>query len=232
MHMAKRQKPSSPPRFRVGDKVRVKPGVRDPDFPDIPLGGWVGAIEEIENSRGACSLLIAWNQETLAAIHPAFHKRCERDGLEYERSWLAEEDLEPYAGEPLCIEQPTEIKTPALSPGNQDDRIRLILGLTGDDPLPEVDQEMLVKYRDYLNKHLSFPFAAKHCPEDDPESDITVTCLPDPDDYDCDEFYGLFCEARLGGQHITVPLGDIEVKKAKPNYQLVDDYLYWFWNYR
>ena len=30
---------SGPPRFQVGNKVRVKYGVIDPDFPDIPLGG-------------------------------------------------------------------------------------------------------------------------------------------------------------------------------------------------
>jgi hypothetical protein len=28
---------SGPPRFQVGNKVRVKYGVIDPDFPDIPL---------------------------------------------------------------------------------------------------------------------------------------------------------------------------------------------------
>lgn len=28
-----------PPRFEVGAKVRVKPGVPDPNYADIPLGG-------------------------------------------------------------------------------------------------------------------------------------------------------------------------------------------------
>lgn len=230
--MAKRQKPSSRPRFNAGDKVRVKPGVQDPDFPDIPIGGWVGTIEEARSEKNKGFYVVAWTRETLVALHPIYRKRCERDGLDYEHYNLTDDELEPYAGEPLLIEQPTEIRTPSLSLGNQDDRIRLILGLTGDDPVPEVDQEVLAKYWDYLNKHLSLPFAARHCPEDGPDNDITVTCLPDPDDYDCDEFYGLFCEARLGRRQITVPLGEIEVKKGKPNYQLVDDYLYWFWNYR
>ena len=35
---------SGSPRFRVGDKVRVKYGVIDPDFSDIPLGGWSGTV--------------------------------------------------------------------------------------------------------------------------------------------------------------------------------------------
>ena len=40
--MAHTKKGSVIPRFQVGDKVRVKYGVIDPDFPDIPLGGWTG----------------------------------------------------------------------------------------------------------------------------------------------------------------------------------------------
>ncbi len=31
---------------------------------------------------------------------------------------------------------------------------------------------------------------------------------------------------------LTLPLGELEVKKGKPNRQLVEAYCYWFWNYR
>ncbi len=115
-----------------------------------------------------------------------------------------------------------------MSPDNQDGRIRVILGLTGNDPLPDGDQETLEKDRDYLSHHLLLPFAARHRREDGPDNDITVTCLPDPDDCDCDEFSGLFCEGRLGRRKITVSLGEMEVQKGKPHYQPVEDYLYWF----
>ena len=45
--MARTKKGSPHSRFQVGDKVRVKPGVSDPDYPDMPLGGWSGTITEI-----------------------------------------------------------------------------------------------------------------------------------------------------------------------------------------
>ena len=35
----------------MGDKVRVKYGVIDADFPDIPLGGWTGTVTEVEHAR-------------------------------------------------------------------------------------------------------------------------------------------------------------------------------------
>jgi hypothetical protein len=43
--MARTKSVSVPPRFEPGAKVRVKHGVRDPDFPDIPLGGWAGTVQ-------------------------------------------------------------------------------------------------------------------------------------------------------------------------------------------
>ena len=74
-------------------------------------------------------------------IHPIYHKRCERDGLDFETMGLGEEDLELDDGTPVPIEQPTEIKTPPLSEKDQDDRVRMAFGLTHDDPLPEISLE-------------------------------------------------------------------------------------------
>ena len=230
--MARRKNVPRETRFHVGDMVRVRTGTRDPDYPDIPMGGWVGMIREVEGGGDPAHYCIAWSPETLASIHPVFRKRCDRDGLDCEQAYLAEDDLEPYGGESLSIEQPAAIDTPALSPDNQDDRIRMILGLTGDDPVPDVDESMLVMYWDHLRRHLSLPFEARHCPEDGPENDVSVIALPDPDEHDCDEFYGLLCEARLGRRQITIPLGEIEVTKRSPNRQLIEDYVYWFWNWR
>lgn len=136
-------KPS--PAFSVGDAVRVKPGVTDPDFPDIPFGGWAGTIADIEDFEPKTYLyLIQLNEHTLTNIHPIYHKRCERDGLDASQVWMLEEDLEPDVGEPAEIEPPTNILTKPLSMDDQDDRIRLVFGLTSDDLLPDVDDESLL----------------------------------------------------------------------------------------
>ena len=99
------QTKKAPAKFAVGDAIRVRPGVVDPDFPDIPLGGWAGKITEVE--EGAPPLyLIRWGQETLRHIHPVYRKRCERDGLDYEEMRLGEEDLEPDAGGQVILNTP------------------------------------------------------------------------------------------------------------------------------
>src|SRR4051794_2615236 len=151
---------SAIPRFEVGDKVRVRQGARDPDFPDIPLGGWSGTIQTVEQIEDQIGYEIRWDRKTLAAMHPVYRKRCERDGLEPERMWLGGAGLELDDGTPVPIEQPTEIRTPPLSEKDRDDRVRMALGLTHDDPLPEISHETLSAYHRYLAANLKFPFTA------------------------------------------------------------------------
>ena len=53
---------------------------------------------------------------------------------------------------PAIIEQPTVIRTRSLDPRDQDDRVRAVFGLTGDDPLPEVGERTLCRYHRHLAK--------------------------------------------------------------------------------
>jgi hypothetical protein len=225
--MARTKGGSVPPRFKLGMKVRVRYGVRDPDFPDIPLGGWAGTVKEVERAKGQATYLIAWDRATLRGMHPVYKKRCERDGLEPETMWLGDEDLEPDDGTPVPIEQPTEIQTSPLSERDQDDRIRMAFGLTHDDPLPEVSRKTLLAYHRYLAANLKFPFRARS--EADGMS-LTVHRLPAPREYDLDEDEGLLCEARDRDGPFPVPLSELD--DAVGNRKLVRDYDYWFWNWR
>src|SRR6516165_7920835 len=189
--MARKSSGSVRSRFKPGDKVRVKYGVRDPDFPDIPLGGWAGTVKEVHQAQGETTVLVAWDRATLRGMHPIYKKRCERDGLELESMWLGDEDLEPDEGTPVAIEQPTSIVTKPLSEKDQDDRVRMALGLTHDDPLPDVNRKHLLAYHRYLTANLKFPFKARY--ETDGTS-LTVHRLLNPKEYDLDEEEGLLCE--------------------------------------
>ena len=226
-----KKKPPFEAKFAVGTQVRVKPGITDPDFSDIPLGGWAGTIREVDQRSDPPTYLIEWNQHTLKHMHPLYHKRCERDGLEVESMWLGEDDIQQDTGEPAVIEQPSEIRTRPLKEKDQDDRVRMALGLTSDDPLTDVEEETLLAYHRYLRAHLSFPLEAKWEPEYGPTSTIKITGLADPEEA-CDEMYGLLCEARVEGRLVEVPLAECEAKKGNPNRQLLKDYSYWFWNHR
>ena len=229
-----RKKTPAPARFAVGDLVRVKPGTTVPGFEDVPLGGWSGTISEADTRSAPPTYLVVWDSHTLANMHPVFRKRCERDDLEIESMCLGEDDLVPHDGSPTVLEQPTAIRLRPLNPKDQDDRVRAALGMTGDDPLPGVSEETLLTFHAYLTKHLTFPFAAKVSAETgflhQRSSAVTVMALLDTDDLE--EEYGLLCAAREGKERLEVPLADVEAKKGGPARQLVEDYAYWFWNWR
>ena len=226
-------KTKSVPRYNVDDEIRVRSGVSDPDYDDLTIGGWAGTIAEAYNVTPP-TFLVRWSKETLKNQSSVYRKRCERDGFHCNEMCLQESDLEPDNGEPIKIEQPTNIVTKPLSMDDQDDRIRSIFELTTDDPLPEADDESLLAYYEYLAAKLSFPFEAKYSFETGPfESQtfsVTVLGLLDPDDFPGAE-YGLFCQARRDGERIELPLTEVEVGKGNPNRRLVEDYSYWFVNW-
>src|SRR5262245_28865787 len=217
-----RNGPRTPARFAVGAQVRVKPGITVPDFEDIPLGGWSGAIREVDQRSAPPTYLIEWDRHTLDHMHPVYRKRCERDGLELESMWLGEADLEPDSGGPAAIEQPTSIVTRPLSQDDQDDRIRAIFGLTRDDPLPPANVENLRRYGRYLRSQLSFPFQAISTVETGPFEEakylITVVGILDADT--CNEEEGVLCEAEQQGESVELPLADLEVPGNPHHHQL------------
>jgi hypothetical protein len=77
--------------FQTGANVRVKYGVIDPDFLDIPLDGWTGTVTEVDHTNAQITYEITWDKKTLSGMHPVYRKRCERDGLALETMWLGEE---------------------------------------------------------------------------------------------------------------------------------------------
>ncbi len=233
-HRMKRHKAPVPARFALGAAVRVRPGTADPDFGDIPLGGWAGTIEEVSRRSRPPTYLVRWNQSTLEQMHPVYRKRCERDGLEFDSMWLAETDLDPDTGAPAPIEQPTQIITRPLRMRNREDRIRAVFGLTSDDTLPPANPATLRHYHAFLTGKLSFPFPARYVVVvSGPRVELTehrveVTGLCDPDDADEDD--GLLCETQEEGQRCEVPVAWLNVPQRHPNRVPIDDYEFWFTN--
>ena len=51
--------------YAVGDKVRVRRGVADPEYPDLPLGGWAGSVAEVDARSSPPMYFVRWSRETL-----------------------------------------------------------------------------------------------------------------------------------------------------------------------
>ena len=93
----------------------------------------------------------------------------------------------------------------------------------------EDDLEIEEAWQNYLEDQLQFPFEAEIV--DDPEplevGDIVkVTAIEGADD-----LYGIIVKARMGRKQYSFPLCLLEpVGKESENYQMVDDYNFWFSN--
>jgi hypothetical protein len=227
--------PQAEPIYAVGAHVRVKHGIRDPNYPDMPLGGWAGTVVERDTISPSPTYLVEWDADTLKHMHPVFRNRCERDGLDETNSWLGEEDLELDAGDPPHMEQPTDIRARALNPTIQEDRIRAIMQLTSDDAWPAINDANLRRYYDYLAANLTLPLAVEYVDPglgfplasrsaQSPPLQI-VELLPPKAGV---RSGGLICAVQLGDQRQELPLSDLEsVRKGQP-WQLLADYAFWF----
>lgn len=70
------------PALSVGDHVRVRPDVRDPDFKNCEIGGWTGRVTGVGKDRGPkTSVTVTWDRRTRLAIPIAIRKRCSDEGL-------------------------------------------------------------------------------------------------------------------------------------------------------
>ncbi len=223
----KRVSPSSA-RFNVGDRVRVRHGIKDEGYPDMPLGGWAGTIDQVRKHK---IYSVHWSRETLANVHPIYKKRCAIDREVLEEYYLSEGDLEPDIGGPLTMEQPTRIAPRPLSTSDQFDRLRMVFGLTSDDFLPAVDEDSLEAYYDHLAERMSLPGEAHDCP---PEKFFnrsmrrTVKVIALDRDFAWNETVGIFCTIQSADKEEVVPLTEVEFRRTDPNRQLVDDFAAWF----
>ena len=218
--------------FKLGTIVRVKPGTTDPDYDDLPIGGWTGTIREIDRTESTV-FLIEWNDETLNQIPAVYRKRSERDGLDIDGMWLGEDHLTLDTGEPAKFDQPSRLVVRPLSMNDQEDRIRAVFGLTSDDPLPDADEESLRAYQEYLETHLSMPFRADYAGDIGPSGlqrlQVKVTGFVDSDALDID--VGIRCQATGPRWHVDAPLLDLESTSSASNRRLIQDYAYWFENF-
>jgi hypothetical protein len=110
--MIRRKAKTSRIGFRIGMRVRVKRHIMDPDYPELPLGGWHGQIIQSQE-RPNRTYLVRWSRETLENIHPVYRERCEADDVCFDQTWLVEGDLEPDPGGPLSLEHPMISRTHA-----------------------------------------------------------------------------------------------------------------------
>lgn len=221
--------------LKIGDSVKVKPGVLDPDTGALSLEGWQGRIVDIRPQEEGKTLIdIEWDSRTLREMPKASIDACEEEGLSWTLMALYAEDLVLTTARdtPDDVKRAREeLETAHIRSytwlGEPGKRIQQILA--GVDPDDEM--EVIERWGEYLEQHLSFPFDAvvDEFQERGPLRDgdkVSVKRISLVDD-----FYGIIVELRRGRKKYDIPLCELAAtNKQSPNAQLIQDYRVWFAN--
>ena len=86
-------------RLTLGDTMRVKDAVMDPDYEGYSIGGWSGEIVAFETWEQTPMALIEWDATTQRErIDPQVRQRAVSQGLSADQMWLHLRDLERVEG--------------------------------------------------------------------------------------------------------------------------------------
>ncbi|MCX7408535.1 MAG: hypothetical protein NTZ32_10670 [Planctomycetales bacterium] len=77
-----------------GTRVRVKPNVASPEFSEVSLAGWTGAVMEVTGKPPAQKIIVEWDGATVAAMPPDYIARCEAQMLYHAMACLGADDIE------------------------------------------------------------------------------------------------------------------------------------------
>lgn len=78
----------------AGTRIRVKPGVMSPEFPEISLAGWSGSVMETSGKPPLLSYIVEWDAQTLSAMPADYRQKCEAQQLLYSLANLPETAVE------------------------------------------------------------------------------------------------------------------------------------------
>jgi hypothetical protein len=216
-------------KFKVGDSVKVKPGINDPDFGG-DISNWQGRIIDIEENDKNTSLLIKWDSYTLQSIPSKQIEHCEEDGLDWSEMYIYTNEVIP-ADQRDTIEEQLEVfdrlsiqyKWSHL--GEQGRRIQSLLEKSDTkDTTGEIEL-----WQAHLNRQLKIPFEAI-VSESEESSPLRVgNKVKVVNIQKVDELYGILAKVTRAKNHYYIPLCDLEtVSNRSKNYQLLNDYTTWF----
>jgi len=104
------------------------------------------------------------------------------------------------------------------------------------DGLPRVNRDTLARYYSYLSANLSLQFTAYYPRPMNARERTDFRCrvleLLDPTQHLGDEFDGIFCRTRKGNFEVNLPLIELQIPDDSSDFQLIEDYSFWFWNWR
>lgn len=217
--------------FRVGDCVKVRDGVKDPDF-EMDISGWQGRVSVVDEFEDETIVAIQWDSITLKNMPPSLIEQCDEEGFDWSEISLSIEDIE--AGVARDDEHEVEHVIHSMTKhiefahlGERGERIqRVIAGIDEENYI-----DALTAWNNYLSEVLSFPFAAKVDEFEEeypfPRGEVVQVMSI----HSLDDAYGVAVQIEHNGDSMEFPLCDLAaLDKESKNYEAIKDYRVWFAN--
>ena len=215
-------------KLKIGDSVKVKSNVKDPDF-NILIEDWQGRISEINEKENIID--IKWYSITLENMSNSIIDECEEEGLSWSEMSLSISELELV--ESRDREKDVQQKIKELERkhvysylGEQGRRIQNVLKHIS----PDDEWKNMETWENHFKKILQFPFEAIVSEVQEYGLDVNDKVKAEEISL-IDESYGVIVKIRKGRKIYHTPLCDLEVRdRNSSNYQPVYDYAVWFAN--
>ena len=242
--------------MKVGDSVRVRQGILDPDTNKFDMSGWQGRIRDITRQSGSSSIEVAWDSITLNHLPKAFVENSIEEGYDYSTMFLGMEDLEltePRDKE-SDIEKALEKIEGQYHHSAYDEQEKRIATILATDDLMVTDENQR-KYFDFLKKNIQdnilltgaedFSWEEKYLfggwsKKEYEELKKTRPSYTDKFEFielmeDIDEAYGVMAKVKRvkDKKLFELPLWDLKcIDQNSKSDEYISDYSFWMTNYR
>ena len=221
--------------LKIGNSVKVKQGIKEPDSEDLEIGGWQGRVTGIRkkcDDLGNTMITIEWDSLTLKQLPDSFISQSENDGCDWKTMNLYESDVDKTVSRDKIsdVKKVLDLLDEKYywdSFGEEGQRISIILeGLN-----PSDEMECFQKWKSFLDTELSFPLMAiVKEPEDNwilkRGYKVQIKSLAGIVD-----LYGVLARLTSNSRSFEYPLCDLKlIDKKSADYQLINDYSFWFTN--
>ncbi len=218
--------------IKIGDYVKVKAGIKAPDFEYQLMDNWEWKVVDIQKDEKLVE--IEWDSETLLITPEKYLIDLVNEGYDYEIMTLDVSDLERANGRDNSdqrkeLESKVRAKLYWIELFNEEEKSvkygKLFQGVNLDN-----SNELLQRWEEVLSKGLEFPIETKVVESERGRiRDGEKIKLLDIEDHD--ERYGILGIGKYAREAVTFPICNLEaIDKKSKNYELLRDYVVWFAN--
>ena len=81
-------------KIKIGDYVRVKKGIRDPDYSKFVIGGFQGTIFSVDEYPDETLVGIKWDEETLSKMPKKIVERFLKENFQHDKMYLSADEVD------------------------------------------------------------------------------------------------------------------------------------------